>query len=144
MLRLPDVTFAESDARELAAQLKVFYEEVRRAAGEPGYTLAGGDPVRLIQLTEAALLAQVNADIDITGKGNLLYYADEETIEHLGYLYGERGKRLQSSAAVTTIRYTLSAQRSQRTVIPAGYRTTRILFPIDYRRQCFEPVTRRR
>lgn len=124
MTNLPDVTFAEGDVRVLAEKLKTFYEAVRRAAGEPAYRLGDADPVRLIQLSESALLAQVNADIDATGKGNLLYYAGEETIEHLGYLYGERGNRIQPAAAGTTIRYTLSAARSANTVIPAGSRVT--------------------
>jgi phage-related baseplate assembly protein len=121
---LPDVVFAEGDARIIANKLKTLYEAVRRAGGEPAYRLAPADPERLVQLTEAALLAQVNADIDATGKGNLLYYAGEETIEHLGYLYGRRGTRLAASAAVTTIRYTLAVPREAATVIPAGYRVT--------------------
>lgn len=123
-MALPDITFAEGDARALANSLKSLYEAVRQAAGEPDYKLADADPMRLVQLSEAELLAQVNTDIDATGKGNLLYYAGEETIEHLGYLYGERGARLQPTAAVTTIRYTLSAVRPAATTIPAGYRTT--------------------
>ena len=63
-------------------------------------------------------------DIDKTGKNNLLYFADEETIEHIGCLYGKRGERLLASSALTTIRYTLSVIRSVKTIIPKGYRTT--------------------
>lgn len=121
---LPKVQFADGDARKLAEKLKTLYEAIRRANGESNYVLAPADPERLVQLTEAALLAQINTDIDITGKGNLLYYAGEETIEHLGYLYGARGERLQPTAAVATIRYTLSTARNVSTTIPAGYRVT--------------------
>jgi phage-related baseplate assembly protein len=119
-----DLQFSEADARKIQDRLKRVYEEVRRVSGEPGYRLAPADPERLVQLTEAAALAQVAADIDRTGKGNLLFFADEETIEQIGYLYGERGKRLTASHALTTIRYTLSIPRTVRTIIPKGYRTT--------------------
>ena len=119
-----NLKFAEDDARIIAEKLKALYEAVRQANGEPGYKLAAGDPERLVQLTEAAVLAQVNHDIDATGKGNLLYYAGEETIEHLGYLYGQRGTRLDASFARTTMRYTLSAERQVVTPIPKGYRIT--------------------
>jgi phage-related baseplate assembly protein len=119
-----DLRFAETDAREIQARLQRVYEEIRRANGEPGFKLAPADPERLVQLAEAAVLAQAATDIDKTGKGNLLFFAGEETIEQIGSLYGERGKRLPASCALTTIRYTLSIPRTVRTIIPKGYRTT--------------------
>jgi phage-related baseplate assembly protein len=119
-----DLQFSETDARKIQDRLQRVYEEVRRAAGEPGYRLAPADPERLVQLAEAAALTQIATDIDKTGKGNLLFFADEETIEHIGLLYGDRGKRLPASRALTTIRYTLSTPRTVRTIIPKGYRTT--------------------
>jgi phage-related baseplate assembly protein len=119
-----DLQFSETDARKIQECLQRVYEEVRRAAGEPGYRLAPADPERLVQLTEAAALTQIATDIDKTGKGNLLFFAGEETIEHIGYLYGERGKRLAASYALTTLRYTLSIKRTVRTIISKGYRAT--------------------
>jgi phage-related baseplate assembly protein len=119
-----DFQFSETDARKIQDRLQRVYEEIRRAAGEPGYRLTLADPERLVQLTEAAALTQIATDIDKTGKGNLLFFADEETIEHIGSLYGDRGKRLPASYALTTIRYTLSTPRSVRTIIPKGNRTT--------------------
>ncbi|MDR1248907.1 MAG: baseplate J/gp47 family protein [Treponema sp.] len=119
-----DLQFAEADARKIQDRLQRVYEEIRRANGETGFKLAPADPERLVQLADAAALTQVAADIDKTGKGNLLFFADEETIEQIGYLYGERGKRLPASYALTTIRYTLSIPRTVRTIIPKGYRTT--------------------
>jgi phage-related baseplate assembly protein len=119
-----DLQFAKGDARVLADKLKELYEAIRRANGEAGYRLPLAAPERLIQLTEAAVLAQVNHDIDYAGKGNLLYFADENTIEHIGYLYGERGKRMAASYALTTLRYTLSVARTAITIIPRGFRST--------------------
>jgi phage-related baseplate assembly protein len=119
-----DLQFSETEARKIQDRLQRVYEEIRRASGEPGFRLAPADPERLVQLTEAAVLTQIAADINKTGKGNLLYFADEETIEHIGLLYGERGKRLPASYALTTMRYTLSVPRAVRTIIPNGCRTT--------------------
>jgi phage-related baseplate assembly protein len=119
-----DLQFSETDARKIQDRLQRVYEEVRRAAGEPGYRLAPADPERLVQLAEAAALTQIATDIDKTGKGNLLFFADEETIEQIGLLYGDRGKRLPASYALTTMRYTLSIPRAVRTIISKGFRTT--------------------
>jgi phage-related baseplate assembly protein len=123
-MRFEDLKFAEDDARILADKLKGIYEAIRRTHGEPGFRQSLADPERLIQLTEATILAQVSQNIDYAGKGSLLFFADENTVEHIGYLYGERGKRLDASHALTTIRYTLSVKRSIKTVIPSGSRVT--------------------
>jgi len=119
-----DLQFAQDDAVALANRLKELYEAIRRTNGEPGFRLSLASPERLIQQTEAAIIAQINHDIDKTGKGNLLYFADEETIEYIGYLYGERGKRLSASSALTTLRYSLPAVRPSKTPIPKGNRVT--------------------
>ena len=119
-----NLQFAQDDARVLADKLKEFYEAVRRANGELGYRLPLASPERLIQLTEAAILAQVNHDIDYAGKSNLLYFADKDTAKHIGYLYGERGDMLGASYALTTLRYKLAVPRSVITPIPRGYRST--------------------
>jgi phage-related baseplate assembly protein len=123
-MRFEDLKFAEDDARVLADKLKDIYEAIRRTHGEPGYRQGLADPERLLQLTEAVILAQVNQNIDYAGKGNLLFFADDNTVEHIGYLYGDRGKRLEASYSLTTIRYTLSVERTVKTVIPRGSRVT--------------------
>jgi len=119
-----DFFFSEVDSRKIQALLQRMYEEFQRANGNPGFRLAAGNPERLIQLTEAAALTQVAVDIDKTGKGNLLFFADETTIEYIGDLYGDRGKRLKASYALTTMRYKLSVERPVITPIPKGYRST--------------------
>jgi len=119
-----DFKFAQDDARVLADKFKELYEAIRRKYGEAGYRLPLAAPERLIQLTESAILAQVNHDIDATGKGNLLFFAGPDTIEHIGYLYGERGNKLLASSALTTMRYTLSVMRMTTTVVAEGSRTT--------------------
>jgi len=119
-----DLKFAEDDARVLADTLRAIYEGIRRENGEPGYRLPLAAPERLIQLTEAAVLAQVNKNIDAAGKASLLFFANEQTAKHIGYLYGERGNQLEASYSLTTMRYTLTVVRPVITTIPRGYRTT--------------------
>jgi len=123
-MNFDNLQFAQDDARVLADRLREVFETVVRASGNPGFRLSLAAPERLIQLTEATLLAQVNHDIDKTGKGNLLYFADDSTIEHIGYLYGERGNRMNAAYSLTTLRYTLSVPRTVPTPIPKGSRST--------------------
>jgi phage-related baseplate assembly protein len=119
-----DLKFSETDARAIQNRLHRLYEEIRRAAGDQGYRLADAAPERLVQLAEASALTQVGNDIDYTGKSNLLFFADDTTIDYIGGLYGERGKRLEASYALTTMRYTLAVTRTVKTLIPEGSRTT--------------------
>jgi len=119
-----DLHFSETDARRIQERLQRVFEEAQRAAGNLGFRLAAAAPERLIQLTETAALAQIATDIDKAGRGNLLFFADEDTIEFIGSLYGDRGKRLQASYALTTLRYTLSVPMPTRKIIPKGYRST--------------------
>jgi len=122
MTRLNDVTFASGDATLVETRLNELLEAIRRAGSDPGYHIADDMAMQEIHATQAAALAQVNTDIDLTGKGNLLWYAGEETIEHLGYLYGDRGARLPASPAVTILKFTLSDTSTTSSIIPAGTR----------------------
>lgn len=121
MAVLPDVQFANTDAREIEAAIITGFEAASRMAGN-AVTLYDGDPRRLFLQAIALLIIHQNVLIDQTGKGNLLRFAGEATIQDLGWLYGPRGDRLQPSFAITTIEFTLSTQRSQTTTIPAGTR----------------------
>lgn len=122
-MALPDVKFAELDARAVENAVIAGYVAVRRIE-EPTFRLYDGNPVRLFLEAVAALIAQQNVVIDLTGKANLLRYAGEETIGDIGWLYGTRADRLEASAATTTIRYTLSAPVSHVTTIVKGSRVT--------------------
>lgn len=122
-MALPDVQFAELNARTIEDAILSAYVAVRRI-NEPTFKLHDGNPVRLFLEAIAAYIAQQNVIIDLTGKGNLLRYAGDDTIEDIGWLYGVRGDRIQASAATTTIRYSLSAPLSRATTIAKGSRVT--------------------
>ena len=108
--------FATTDPAVIEAELVADYEA---AAGR---TLAPADPVRLIIGTLAAWFAQLRALINFTGLMNLLDYATGSYLEALGAFFSVT--RLPASAALTTIRFTLSAAQPGVVTIPAGTRVS--------------------
>ena len=121
-MSLPDVFFAELDGRKVEAGIIVGFEAAARLAGQTDFTLYDGDPRRLFLSALAAMIIQQNVMIDLAGKGNLLRYAGNDTISDLGWIYGERGDRLEPSAAVTTVEFTLSSPLPSVVTIPANTR----------------------
>ena len=88
--------------------------------------------MRVLLKAFLAILIQQRLLIDQTGKQNLLAYATDERLDHLGILVGV--ERLQASRAVTTVEVKLSAERAQATVIKKGTRVTAdntIFFALD-------------
>ena len=113
---LPELEFAASDPDTIETAIITVYEKL------VGRTLAQADPIRLFLLTIASIIVQQRTLIDYTGKMNLLAYAVDDYLDHIGTLVGT--PRLDASAAVTTVQIKLSAVRAQNTTIPAGTRIT--------------------
>lgn len=113
---LPEIVFVDADASKVESYILSEYESIT------GRTLAKGDPVRLLLLTIAAVIILLLNKINETGKQNLLRYAAGDNLDHLGALVGV--ERIPATAAVTTMRITLSAVLGTVTVIPGGTRFT--------------------
>lgn len=113
---LPDITFAQKDTQTIENEIIQGYEE---AAGQ---TLADGDPRKKLLQSEVPIVVGQRSYIDKSAKQNLLAYAAGDNLDHLGILVG--CTRLPATAATSTIRFTLSAVRSQSTIIEAGKRVT--------------------
>lgn len=113
---LPDVDFVETNPQEIINSIISGYEEIA------GVTLAQGDPRRLFLLSLAYVIINQRQQIDAAGKSNLLYYARDHFLDHIGL--SRRVERLQAEGAVTTIRFTLSAARPSAVGIPEGTRVT--------------------
>ncbi len=111
---LPSISFVDTDAANIEASVITMYEAIA------GRTLAQGDPIRLFLQAVAAIIIQQRVLIDYSAKQNLLAYAEEDKLDHLGVLVGVT--RLEAAAATTTIRFNLSAAQSQVVTIPAGIR----------------------
>lgn len=111
---LPDIAFCETDTRKVEAAIITGYEAAA------GVTLYPGDPVRLFLEGLAFLIAQQNVLIDFTGKQNLLHYAADGYLEHLGdYLHTYR---LAAQPARATFAVTLASPRTVPVHIPQGVR----------------------
>lgn len=113
---LPDITFAEKDAQIIENEIIQSYEEVSKQS------LAVGDPRKKLLQSEVPIITGQRACIDFSAKQNLLAYAQDEYLDHLGILVGT--PRLREAAATTMQRFTLSAIRNQPTTIEKGKRVT--------------------
>ncbi|MDD4599613.1 hypothetical protein SDC9_04131 [bioreactor metagenome] len=115
-MNLPEINFAEKSTQEIETAVITTYEAIA------GRTLAPGDPVRLFLQSVAAIIVQQRVLIDYSAKMNLLAYSNGNFLDHIGVLVGT--DRLPASAALTTLRFTISAAQPQGVAIPAGTRVT--------------------
>ena len=111
---LPEITFAEKSVQTIESNIITAYEAVAER------TLYPGDPVRLFLETIAAIIVQQRTLIDYSAKQNLLAYSSGDVLDHIGVLVGTT--RINASAAITTLRFTLSAAQASVITIPAGTR----------------------
>ena len=108
---LDPVDYVETDATTIESEIITGYE---KAAGR---TLAAGDPVRIFLLHIAAVIIQQRSVINIAAQQNTLAYAQGRYLDALGLNVAV--ERLPASAAVTTLRFSLSQAMAEPYVIPA-------------------------
>lgn len=113
---LPELEFLETDVSDTVSNLLTAYEAVS------GRALYPADPVRLFLLSIAQIIVQQRILINQVAKGSLLRYARGDMLDHLGAFAGTA--RLPSAAAVTTLRFTLSAPQMSAIAIPSGTRVS--------------------
>lgn len=111
---LPEIDFTNKSVEQIQQEVIDRYE------ADSGRTLSDGDPTRILLLSIVALLAQQRAAIDFTGKQNLIGYAIDDYLDHIGA--SSDTPRLSETAATTTIRFNLSISTTQ--IIRAGTRGT--------------------
>lgn len=111
---LPDIDFVDADAEKVKAAIFNDYTSIT------GRTLAQGDPVRLFLLVVAEAIIRLMNNQNYVGKQNLLKYAAGDNLDALGAFSDT--DRIPASAATTTLQITLSAARTQETIVPAGTR----------------------
>ena len=118
---LPDISFIDNMTLTDAENLLVerYQEMYERLTGKPG-TLARADPMTLLLYATATYLHQQDLRIDFRGKMNLLKYAKGDYLDNVAAL--KRITRNGASAAVVTMRFTLSDVRSSVVAIPEGTR----------------------
>ncbi|MEN8702440.1 baseplate assembly protein [Bacillus infantis] len=111
---LPDIEFLEVDASEYENMGVAKFEELQNVS------LSEADPRRKV-LQAVALVATVLANnIDHTGKQNLITYANDDSLEHLGAK--KDVFRLPPIAAKTVLRYDVN--NPEEFTIPEGTRVS--------------------
>ena len=111
---LPEIDFVDVDADTVEDAVFTSYANIT------GRELHKADPIRLFLLFVSDVFVRLRNKINDTAKQNLLKYSREDNLENLAALLGVT--RLPASAAVTTMKVTLSAARDIDVTIPAGTR----------------------
>lgn len=120
---LPDVSFIDNDGiQDMMERLVKNYETKYKEETGQTISLSKADPIRILLYAVALDLYQVEQYVDRAGKQDLLKYSYGAFLDNLA---ANRGvKRMQPSAAQTTIRFTLSETKNYVVGIPAGTRVT--------------------
>lgn len=121
-MALNNIQFAEKDPAVIEAQVVALVETFLSREGEDPVKLYRSDPRRLMALAFIAGLVHQRNLIDFSAKMNLLAYAQEGYLDHLGHLLGVH--RLEAISAMTTLCFELSTILTQPVVIPEGTRVT--------------------
>ena len=109
---IPDVTFIDDlDVKDIQDQMVRDYEEKYEEITGEKANLAKADPYRLILYACSMQQIQALKFLDEMGKQNLLKYAETAFLDQIGALRGI--KRLEGSAAVTTLRFLLPSEDPQ-------------------------------
>lgn len=123
---LPELTFVDANVDELLENALTLVRGILKRE------ISRADPLMLFIKSLLAIIVQQRLLIDSVAKQNLLAYAKEDALEHLGVLVGV--DRLPASSATTTVEVRLSAARQRATPILKGTRVTAgdgINFAID-------------
>ena len=107
---LPDINFVDTNAEATLDRIVQGYEA---AAGRK---LGEADPIMLFLKTIAYENVLLRNAIDFTGKQNLLFYAEGDYLDHLGFLLDI--ERNEAKNSLTTLRFTLASVQSSNIIIP--------------------------
>jgi len=119
---LPEVNFVDKNIEDLLADMVAEYEQAYYETTGVQKKLYPGDPIRIWIYTQALRIYTAYQLIDFAAKQNLLKYAEGSYLDNLGARVGVT--RLPASAAVCTVRFTLSAVQTSVVSIPAGTRVS--------------------
>jgi phage-related baseplate assembly protein len=111
-----DIKFIEIDAQSIQNDIIKQFEDTFQE------TLYPGDERRIFLLQEVPIIVGLKNSINDTAKQNLLKYARGSLLDEMGERVNT--PRLPAQYAYTTLRFTLSATRTENTKIPAGTRGT--------------------
>lgn len=119
----PEISFIDNKTIEdVRDEMVADYEEYMTKATGQTVTLPRSSPHRGVLYAAALQIYQAFQYIDRAGKQSLLKYSYSDFLDNLGLLKGVT--RSPATAAVTTLRFTVSAVRQVATAIPKGTRVS--------------------
>lgn len=119
----PEISFIDNKTIEqVQSEMVADFEAFMSAAEGKDVRLERSSVHRMILNAAAVQIFQALQYIDRAGKQNLLKYSYAEFLDNLALFKGET--RRQATAAVATLRFTLSAVRGVATGIPKGTRVS--------------------
>lgn len=119
----PDISFIDNKTIEdVRDGMVADYEEYMTKATGQTVTLPRSSPHRGVLYAAALQIYQAFQYIDRAGKQSLLKYSYSDFLDNLGLLKGVT--RSPATAAVTTLRFTVSTVRQVATAIPKGTRVS--------------------
>lgn len=119
----PEISFIDNKTIEdVRDEMVADYEEYMTKAAGQTVTLPRSSPHRGVLYAAALQIYQAFQYIDRAGKQSLLKYSYSDFLDNLGLLKGVT--RSPATAAVTTLRFTVSAVRQVATAIPKGTRVS--------------------
>lgn len=119
----PDISFIDNKTIEdVRDEMVADYEEYMTKATGQTVTLPRSSPHRGILYATGLQVYQAFQYIDRAGKQSLLKYSYSDFLDNLGLLKGVT--RSPATAAVATLRFTISAVRQVATAIPKGTRVS--------------------
>ena len=113
---LLEITFVDSDQSVIEQRMIASYE------AKTGKKLYPGDPSRLFLTAQSVIFSQLYADMDYTAKQNLLFYAEDDPLDHLAAM--TETVRLDPDAAIATLRYEIDAALAFAVPVAKGVRAT--------------------
>ncbi|GAK06024.1 phage-related baseplate assembly protein [Geomicrobium sp. JCM 19037] len=119
---LPEIQFASTDINEILNEKIANYEQVHFQETGVRKRLYPGDPMRIFIYSEALRELQLRHLINDTAKKNLLAYARDENLDHVGALL--QTSRHSADYAVVSVRFVLSDVQPVSITIPEGTRVT--------------------
>ena len=129
---LPEIAFCEIDTSEVETEVIRRFEQITER------TLYPGNPERLFLEALAYEVALGRFLIDYAGKMNLLHYACDDYLDHLGNYLG--CFRLEASSALTTLEFSLDQALGYDLVIAQGVRVSCGDFIFETTAECSIPA----
>lgn len=119
----PEISFIDnSTVDEVQAQMIRDYQEKYKEITGKDVSLAQADPFRLIMYACTVQIYQAMQYADYAGKMGLLKYSRSEYLDNLAALRGV--ERIQPTAAVTKLQFSIEEPLQSVVAIPAGTRVT--------------------